>query len=180
MCFGCHRDLPFPGQDRETGLELLGMPALPNGIRTPSTTKKPRCWPGWRVLIPAFLSRQRLGGRSVAELEVRRRVLRGLILAFSYTVFSFLTQNVWTANTDGLADTTNRPANITHTRRGEHSPTSWPSGGVYKTAKWKPKDLSLIPPVKSSRFLLATSHLISINKSWPSSPNLAKSCNAEA
>jgi len=50
----------------------------------------------------------------------------------------------------------------------------------YKTAKWKPKDLSLIPPVKSSRFLLATSHLISINKSWPSSPDLAESHNAEA
>lgn len=120
------------------------------------------------------------GSRSATELEVCRWVLRGLILAFSYSVFSFLTQNVWTANADGLADTTNRLPNITHTRRGERSPTSWPSGGVYKTAKWKPKDLSLIPPVKSSRFLLATSHLISINKSWPSSPNLAESRNAEA
>lgn len=129
---------------------------------------------------PAVLSRQRPGSRSAAEPEVRGQALWGLIIAFSSSAFSFLTQNVWAANTDGLADTTNRLANITHTRRGERSPTSWPSGGVYKTAKWKPKDLSLIPPVKSSRFLLATNHLISINKSWPSSPNLAESRKAEA
>lgn len=72
---------------------------------------------GWaRERSPLFSSsQQRPGSRSAAELEVRGRVLWGLILAFSYTVFSFLTQNVWTANTDGLADTTNHPANITHT-----------------------------------------------------------------
>lgn len=161
-------------------MELLGTPALPNSIPTPSTTQRARWWRGWRELSPSFLGRQQLGSRSAAEPQVCGRGLWGLILAFSYTVFSFLTQNVWTAHTDGLADTTNRLANIAHTRRGERSPTSWPSGGVYKTAKWKPKDLSLIPPVKSSRFLLATSHLISINKSWPSSPNLAESRNAEA
>lgn len=77
--------------------------------------QKPQVLAGVESARPAFLSRQRLGSRSAAELEVHGRVLRGLILAFSYTVFSFLTQNVWTANTDGLADTTKRPANITHT-----------------------------------------------------------------
>lgn len=104
----------------------------------------------------------------------------GLILAFCSPAFPFLTQNVWAVNADRRAGAPSRRANITHPQRGERSPTGWPRGAVYKTAKWKPKDLSLIPPVKSSRFLLATSHLISISESWPSSPNLAESHSAEA
>lgn len=66
-------------------------------------------------------------------------------------------------------------------RTAPHTPSAArPGCEVYKTAKWKPKDSSLIPPVKSSRFLLATSHLISISKSWPSSPDPAESRGAEA
>lgn len=177
LCFGCRGNLPLLGQGRKTGLELWGMSALSDASSLHQPPKNPGAGQAGEppLQLPSASS-----SRSIAELEVCGWALGGLILAFSYTVFSFLTQNVWTAKTDGLADTTNRPANTTHTRCGELSPTSWPSGRVYKTAKWKPKDWSLIPPVKSSRFLLATSHLISINESWPSSPNLAESCKAEA
>lgn len=90
----------------------------------------------------------------------------GLILASTCTGFAFLTQQGCPGSAEGLAGAPSRPA---RTPRGTR-----PGCAVYKTAKWKPKDLSLIPPVKSSRFLLATSHLIPISKSWPSSPDPAE------
>lgn len=155
---------PWGGQGNRAGAlgmpaGALGMPALPLGI-THQTA----------VVLAGLESTA-----GSARLEVQGLELQGLILASTCTVSAFLTQQGCPASAEGLAGAPSHPARIAHTPRGTR-----PNCAVYKTAKWKPKDLSLIPPVKSSRFLLATSHLISISKSWPSSPDPAESRGAEA
>lgn len=98
------------------------------GIRMQSATKNSRCWLGWRAfpLLPGA------GRRSATKLEVSGWALQGLILAFTYTVYSFLTQNVWAVNSDGLADTTNHPANITHATRGTQPSSAGPAAEFIK------------------------------------------------